>query len=325
VTGTVSAAASGALPDYAPIPPEALGPPLNKDGYFVGQISGNLYWVTDSYYSAMFLTTREGVVLADAPPTIGNNLQRAINDVTQANGMPAKVTHMIYSHSHADHIGASSLLGDDVVRIAHSECRRLLLRDNDTNRPAPTVTFDDRYALTVGGERLELAYHGPNHSPDNIFIHAPDHEALMLVDVFAPGWVPFKSLVISQDFPGWISAQDVALGYRWQTLVPGHLGRLGTRADVDLQIQYVSDLIASVRAAITSFDPTPLFAKYGGNPWALFQQYFEGAARQAAEPVIAKYLGKLAGADVLTVDNAVSLVESVRMDYGLLGPFGIHP
>jgi hypothetical protein len=23
----------------------------------------------------------------------------------------------------------------------------------------------------VGGERAELAWHGPNHSPDNIFIH----------------------------------------------------------------------------------------------------------------------------------------------------------
>ena len=34
-----------------------------------------------------------------------------------------EVTHLVYSHSHADHIGASSLLGVDVVRIGHSECR----------------------------------------------------------------------------------------------------------------------------------------------------------------------------------------------------------
>jgi hypothetical protein len=32
--------------------------------------------VTDSVYQAMFLTTREGVVLVDAPPTIGHNLLR---------------------------------------------------------------------------------------------------------------------------------------------------------------------------------------------------------------------------------------------------------
>src|SRR5262249_23574691 len=93
-------------PGYAPIPPGSLGPPLNADGYFAGNISGSLYWVTDSAYQAMFLTTREGVVLVDAPPTIGNNLLRAIGEVTQATGTPPAVTHLVYSHSHADHIGA---------------------------------------------------------------------------------------------------------------------------------------------------------------------------------------------------------------------------
>jgi glyoxylase-like metal-dependent hydrolase (beta-lactamase superfamily II) len=79
--------------------------------------------------------------------------------------MPGSVTHLIYSHSHADHIGASALLGTDVVRIGHRENRRLLLRDNDPNRPPPTVTFDERYVLGVGGEQLHLAFHGPNHAP----------------------------------------------------------------------------------------------------------------------------------------------------------------
>jgi glyoxylase-like metal-dependent hydrolase (beta-lactamase superfamily II) len=85
----------------------------------------------------MFLTTQDGVVLVDAPPTIGHNLLRAISEVT----------HLVYSHSHADHIGASVLFGPDVVRIGHAECRTLLLRDDDPNRPTPEVTFDDHYTL----------------------------------------------------------------------------------------------------------------------------------------------------------------------------------
>jgi hypothetical protein len=50
------------------------------------------------------------------------------------------------------------------------ETRRLLPRDNDPARPAPEVTSADRYTLEVGGERVELAWRGPNHSPDNIYI-----------------------------------------------------------------------------------------------------------------------------------------------------------
>ena len=80
--GTARAAAPGGPTSYAPIPPGALGPALNADGYFVGNINGNLYWVTDSVYLAMFLTTRNGAVLVDAPPTIGHNLLRAISAVT---------------------------------------------------------------------------------------------------------------------------------------------------------------------------------------------------------------------------------------------------
>ena len=109
LASTASAASDSDLRDFAPVPAEAFGPALNADGYFVGQIDGNLYWVTDSVYQAMFLTTREGVVLVDAPPTIGHNLLRAIASITHANGMPSKVTHLIYSHHHSDHVGASSL------------------------------------------------------------------------------------------------------------------------------------------------------------------------------------------------------------------------
>src|SRR5256885_6824692 len=84
------------LPDYAPIPPSALGPAVNAQGYFVGRVEKNLYWVTDGTYQAAFLTTKDGAVLFDAPPTIGHNLQRAIDEVAAANGVPGKVTHIVY-------------------------------------------------------------------------------------------------------------------------------------------------------------------------------------------------------------------------------------
>ncbi|CAL9639683.1 hypothetical protein SUDANB60_06268 (plasmid) [Streptomyces sp. enrichment culture] len=326
-SGTASASETGGLPDFAPIPSTAAGPALNADGYYVGRIKGNLYWVTDAYYQAMFLTTAEGVILVDAPPTIGHNLLRAIEQVTRANGTPHKVTHLIYSHSHADHIGASVLFGNEVVRIGHAETRRLLRLARDPNRPAPTRAFDDRYVLEVGGERLELAYHGPNHSPDNIFIHAPTYDTLMVVDVLFPGWVPFKNLAVSQDIPAWVKAHAVAMDYPWRTLVGGHLGRLGVRADGLLQMEYMADLDEAVRSASATVDPTPYFQKYGpsGNAWAIFKTYLDAVANHAADQVAAKYTGTLAGADVFTVDNAFALLESLRIDRGLLGPFGIRP
>src|SRR5829696_8568566 len=142
VTSPASGPSAPALPDYAPVPRSALGPALNDQGYHVGRVERNLYWVTDGVLQAAFLTTPDGVVLFDAPPSIGHNLLRAI----------------------------------------------------DPARPAPEVTFQDRYTLEVAGERAELAWHGPNHTPDNIFIHFPDHNALMLIDIVNAGWVPIYNL-----------------------------------------------------------------------------------------------------------------------------------
>ena len=91
------------LREFAPIPESSLGPAVNEQGYYVGQIERNLYWVTDGVYQCGFLTTSDGVILLDAPATIGHNIQRAIDEIANANDVSNKVTHLVHSHHHADH------------------------------------------------------------------------------------------------------------------------------------------------------------------------------------------------------------------------------
>ena len=238
------------LPEYAPVPAIAQGAPLNEHGYHVWQVERNLYAVTDNVYMSAFLTTPDGVVIFDAPPNIGHNIRRAVDEVTVANGLTNQVTHMVYSHHHADHEGASSLFGGDIIRIGHEETRRLLLRDDDPARPVPDVTFSDSYTLEVGGERVELAWHGPNHSPDNIYIHFPDHDTLMFIDVVNAGWIPIYNLNLSDDVIGYTDSPAIALDYPWTHLISGHLGRVATRADVAMHQQYIADIEASSREAL---------------------------------------------------------------------------
>ena len=306
------------LPDFAPIPQAAFGPALNAQGYFVGRVERNLFWVTDGTYQSAFLATADGVVLFDAPPTIGHNLRRAVDDVAAAEGTTNTVTHLVYSHHHADHAGAANLFGEDLIRIGHEETRRLLLRDNDPTRPAPEETFTDRYILEVGGERVELAYHGPNHSPDNIFIHFPSHDAMMLIDIVNSGWVPIYNLNLSEDVPGYIDAPGQALNYPWTHYIGGHLGRLGTRDDLVLHQRYIADIVDSSYAALAAVDPTPYFVKYGANVWAGVNGYLDAVTAEAAAPIIAKYTGVLGAADVpaFTTSTTFTILQSIRLDLG---------
>ncbi len=324
---TTSAAGTGSadeLPDYAPIPPSALGPALNEQGYYVGRVERNLYWVTDGVYNSAFLVTRDGVVLFDAPPSIGHNLRRAVDEIAAAEGVSNTVTHLVYSHHHADH-GAAASLFENVVRIGHEETRRLLIRDNDPARPLPDVTFGDTYTLEVGGERVELAWHGSNHTPDNIYIHFPGHDTLMFIDVVNAGWVPIYNTNLSEDVQGYMQAPDTALSYPWSHLISGHLGRLATREDVALHQQYIADIEASSREALASVNPVPYYMRYGENVWAGVKGHLDAVTERAAAPVIAKYTGVLAAADIeaFTMTTTFAIMQSLRLDKGPSGP--VHP
>jgi glyoxylase-like metal-dependent hydrolase (beta-lactamase superfamily II) len=324
----VTSPASGAtadFPEYAPVPRSALGPALNDQGYHVGRVERNLYWVTDGVYQAAFLATADGVVLFDAPPTIGGNLRRAIDEIAAADGVTNQVTHLVYSHHHDDHSGAASLFGGDVVRIGHEETRRLLLRDNNPARPVPEVTFADTYTLQVGGERVELAWHGPNHSPDNIYIHFPDHDTLMFIDVVNAGWVPIYNVNLSEDVPGYMAAPQIALSYPWTHFICGHLGRLATRDDVAVHQQYIADIQASAAEALTAVNPFPFYIHYGENAWAGVKAHLDTVVEQAAAPIVAKYTGVLAAADIkeFTYTTTFQIMQSLRLDRGPSGP--VHP
>ena len=320
MTSPASGAGSAAdLPDYAPIPRSALGPALNDQRYYVGRVERNLYWVTDGVYNSAFLTTRDGVVMFDAPASIGQNLRRAVDEIAAANGVPNTVTHLVYSHHHADHAGAASLFGGDVVHIGHEETKRLLARDNDPGRPVPEVTFADRYTLEVGGERVELAWHGPNHSPDNIFIHFPGHDTLMLIDIVNAGWVPIYNLNLTEDVAAYMEVPGIALSYPWTHFISGHLGRLATRDDVSVHQQYIADIEASAREALAAVDPIPFYMHYGENAWAGVRAHLNAVTERAAAPIIAKYTGVLAAADVeeLTYTTTFQIMQSLRQDRGL--------
>src|SRR4030095_1295608 len=178
------------------------------------------------------LVYETGVVVVDAPPPLEQLLLKAIAEVTTK-----PITHLIYSHTHADHIsGMKSLhLRKDVPIIAQEETKRLLLRANDPNRPVPTVTFRDRYTLKVGSQVLELSYHGNAHEPGNIFIYAPAQRTLMVVDVVFPGWMPWRRFAVAQDVEGYFAQVEEIKRFDFDTLVSGHVSRTGTKADVELQ------------------------------------------------------------------------------------------
>ena len=60
----------------------------------------------------------------------------------------------------------------------------------------------------------------------------------------------------------------------------------------------------------------PLPQGYGENTWAALRGYLDAVTAAAAEPVIAKYTGVLAAADVFTASTTFHVMQSLRLDRG---------
>ena len=236
-----------------------------------------------------------------------------MNEIAESEGVRKTVTHLVYSHHRADHTGAADLFGNDLVRIGHEDTRRLLLRANDPTRPAPEVTFRDTYPESrrrTCGVGLSRA----NHSPDNIFIHFPDHDALMPIDIVNAGWVPIYNCNLSEDIPGYIDAPQTALTYPWKTYIGGHLGRLGAREDIEVHQAYIADIVKSAQGALSTVDPTPYWGHYGQNVWAAVKGYLDAVTDAATALVIKKYTGVLAAAEIVefTRSTTFMILQSMR-------------
>jgi glyoxylase-like metal-dependent hydrolase (beta-lactamase superfamily II) len=298
---------------YLPVNESAKGAAIDPaKGYRVQELGKGLHMITDNAYQSMFMVYEKGVVIVDAPPPFAQHILQAIREVTDK-----PITHLIYSHSHADHIGGTKTLNLDkrVVIIAHEETKRLLLRAKDPNRPVPTVTFGNKYTLKAGGQTLELSYHGLAHEPGNIFVYAPAQKTLMVVDIIFPGWMPWRRFALAKDIPGYFTQVEEINGMNWDILVGGHVARTGTHEDVALQLEFMKDLKNTVRKALQSTQPgEELNPADKDNPWAVFDNYIDRVVVQCVNALTPKWSSKLAGFDVYIWDQCYAMEQSLRIE-----------
>ncbi len=296
---------------YLDVPAAAQGPAIDAaKGYRTEKLGDGLYMITDGAYQSMFMTYEGGVIVVDAPPAYAHRIRPAIAEVSDK-----PITHLVYSHYHADHIGGAKTLGGTPIIIAHRETNRLLARDADPNRPLASVTFDDRHRLEIGSQVLELSYHGVAHAPGNIFVHAPKQRTLMVVDVIFPGWMPWRRFAVAQDVPGFFAQVDTISTWSFDTLVGGHVGRTGTPADVATQRAFMQDLKSAAQTALQTTTPAAgLAAADVGNPWAVFDHYIDRVAVSCVNALTPKWSRRLAGYDVYIWDQCYSMEQSLRID-----------
>lgn len=297
--------------DWSDLPPLAQDAPIPQDaGYLSREVARGVFVVTDGLYQSMFVVAERGVVVVDAPPTLGAKLVTAIRDATDK-----PVTHFVYSHSHSDHVGSAHLF-PDAERVASAETAAKLRRLADPDRPVPTrIVRDDEGSIDLAGAAFAMQVRGNHHEPGNLYIHLPEQRVLMVVDIVYPGWVPFTNLGMAEDVQGFIDAHEAILAYDFEVFVGGHLSRPGTRADVETAQRYVKDLIDAAKAAKAAVDFNAVAAEIGyANRWLLVKTYMDRVAAACSDTMIPKWAGTLAGTHVSTPGHCWIMQEHLNIN-----------
>ena len=280
--------------------------------YDVKEIKSGVYVVSSNGYNVMFLVTGDNVVVIDAPPAIGENILKAISEITNET-----VGHLIYSHAHKDHIGAAHSIvqqDPDIKIIAQNETADILKMRNDPNRPIPTITFVDNTTMNVGNTTIQLTYPGPYHQWGNIFIYLPEQKVLMAVDQLTPGEVPWKHLDATPEVPALEKSYDQALAYDFDVYVPGH-GKTGTKEDISMQKEYFNDLKNYSQLALANVNYTEATKNIDKqNNAAATEAYFNALTDICVNKMDNKWKGKLNGVGVWTDEHCEKMIQSIRVD-----------
>jgi len=112
----------------------------------------------------------------------------------------------------------------------------------------------------------------------------------MQLDLVYPGWVPFKNLAGAENIPGFIKAHDEILSFEFDTFIGGHLGRLGTREDVKIAREYISDVQTNAAAALKKVDLFAIANQTGyENKWLPFDTYLDTVANECEDLILKKW------------------------------------
>ena len=240
---------SPAPPAAAPAAPAAPAPPLFATTKVEG--TDNVYIFRFRGAQSMFVVTNEGVIATD-PIGYGrpDSGQVYLEEIRKVTDKPVK--YVVYSHHHFDHIAGGRAFKDaGATFVAHRRAKERLevLKDPHTVLPDEAVGDDGR-VITLGGTRLELVYHGVNHSDSTLVMRLPKERLIFLVDTIPVGALAARGFIDVSPLELETHIEKV-IAMDWDRMIPGHPGvpggRLGTRKDAQEMLATLRAISAEVR------------------------------------------------------------------------------
>ncbi|RKD89875.1 MBL fold metallo-hydrolase [Mangrovibacterium diazotrophicum] len=213
------------------------------------QAQDSLYMVGDRVYSLYYITP-EGVVVID--PINDRIAAETMNSIRRHTNLPVK--YVIYSHNHWDHNSGGKIYKDQGAKfIAHTLAAQNMSPNEKVVSP-DSLWNDHQSVFSLGGKDIELYYYSKNHGDGMTVFRFPEYNTVFTVDLVVPDRVLYAYLPDAKP-QLWLETLYEMEKLDFDQLLMAHVRPIGTRKDLDLQIQYFEDLYAAVDSAMKNGTP----------------------------------------------------------------------
>ena len=224
---------------------QAPAPPLT-----VKPLSGGVYWTEGGDGgNTGFIIGKDGVIVIDAK-TSPDSAKEMLADIAKLT--PEPVTHVILTHSDADHVNGLAGFPKGLTIIAQEGCKKEMENSLSGSRPAPrdyipTHTVKTKESTTIDGVRVELLHWAPAHTSGDLITYLPDQKIVFAGDILIEAQ-PFTMIHAEKNgmSAGWVETVKGMLALNADTFVPGH-GKPQTRADVQKRLTAVEERRAKIK------------------------------------------------------------------------------
>jgi hypothetical protein len=127
--------------------------------------------------------------------------------------------------------------------------------------------------------------------------------------------MPWRRFAVAQDVEGFFAQVEEIKAIDFDTLVSGHVARTGTKADVELQLEFMKDLKATVADALKTTKPGEGMEPADlENAWAVFDDYIDRVVIKSFNALTPRWSKRLAAFDVYIWDQCYAMEQSLRID-----------
>ncbi len=219
------------------------------------RIKPDLYLITGRGGNSVARMTPDGIILVDNK-VMRDSVYRELGELlaTRLQGKPVKVAFM--THHHADHTGNNArLLESGAQLIGQRNVLETLRNYKSTIAPRnpapPSVVFDSRHTVSLGGVTAHAYYWGPGHTNADIAVYFPDQKVLVVGDIIAADGEPdIDALDAGGSLLGLQQRLIDVLGVDFELVIPGHGDNAMTRDDVLAYQKRIDAMVSRLKLAV---------------------------------------------------------------------------